>query len=52
MLNHDVDALTKQLEGLRVEQANALERLKEIKEVETDTCIELAAAKAEALKRR
>ena len=46
MLNHDVDALTKQLEGLRVE------RLKEIKEVETDTCIELAAEKAEALKRR
>ena len=52
MLNHDVDTLTKQLEGIRLEQANAIERLKKINEVETDTLIELSEARAKALRRR
>jgi len=52
MVNHDVDTLTKQIERIRLERANAIEHLKKIEEVETDTLIELAEAKAEALRRR
>ena len=52
MLNHDVDALTKQLENIRIEQANAIENLKKINEAEIDTLKEIVEAQAKTRKRK
>ena len=52
MLNHDVDALTKQLKNIRIERANAIENLKKINEAEIDTLKELVEAQAKTLKRK
>ena len=52
MLNHDVDALTKQLKDIRIERANAIENLKKINEAEIDMLKELVEAQAKTLKRK
>ena len=51
MHNHDVDVLTKQLEAIRLERTNAIKRLQQINEEEADAVIELAEAKAKALRK-
>ena len=43
--------LTKQLEAIRLERANSIERLQRIDKEESDAVIELAEAKAKALRR-
>ena len=51
MSTHDIDTLTKQLEELRLERADAIEHLKQINEVEGRTLEILAAAQAKATKK-
>ena len=51
MSTHDIDTLTKQLEELRLEQADAIKHLKQINEAEGRTLERLAVAQAKAPKK-